>query len=73
MLEKINRLKYIHYLIRIENTGSLKELAKKLEISRSTCAEYIRLLRDIGAEIYYSHARRSYIYGQKKEFVFGSL
>ena len=71
MLEKINRLKYLDYLIQIENTGSMEELAEKLSISRSTCGEYIRLLRDIGASIYFCHSRRSYKYEKKRQFVFG--
>jgi len=71
MLQKIDRLIYMDYLIRIEGTGNMKLFAKKLNISRSTCGAYLKLLRDMGGKISYCHSKGSYKYEEIKQFIIG--
>lgn len=73
MYKQIERLKYMDYLIRIESTGSMKEFALKLNISRSTCGEYLRFLRELGAGIHYCPYRKSYKYEAPTRLVIGFL
>lgn len=73
MHKQIERLKYMDYLIRIESTGSMKDFARKLEISRSTCGEYIRFMRELGAQIIYCPYRKSYKYEKSGRLVIGFL
>ncbi len=71
MIKQIERLKYMDYLIRIEGTGNMKSFADKLGISRSTCGEYLRLLRDMGGEIEYCRVRSSYKYSKPTRMIIG--
>ena len=49
-------------LIRRKATGTSKDFAKKLNISRSTLMEYIDFLKKMGAPIAYDKFRNSYYY-----------
>ncbi len=71
MFKKIERLKYMDYLIRIEGTGDMEEFARKMSISHSTCGEYIKILRGMGAKIDYCRYKNTYKYSEPVEFFIG--
>lgn len=71
MLKKINRLRYMDYLIRIQGTGNLAEFASKINTSRSTCGEYLRLMRELGGKIRFNRYKNSYYYTESSDFIIG--
>lgn len=62
ILDVVDRLSRIDDLIRNKKTGSSAELAKTIRLSRSHIFNYLDYLRDIGIEINYNKAARSYEY-----------
>ena len=62
ILDVVDRLSRIDDLIRNKKTGSSAELAITIRLSRSHIFNYLDYLRDIGIEINYNKATRSYEY-----------
>ena len=58
----INRFKKIDILIQQNKTGTSIELSKKLDVSERTVKEYITIMKEYGAPIYYDRRLNSYIY-----------
>ncbi|MCH7400788.1 HTH domain-containing protein [Belliella kenyensis] len=56
------RLEYLDELIRKKATGSPKQLAKKFDVSERTIYDYINILRELDAEIFYCSICESYMY-----------
>lgn len=64
----INRFKTIDRLIQKKATGSPKELANRIGVSRRTVIEYIAVMKDLGAPIYFSKSKISYCYKVEGSF-----
>ncbi|MFT3823007.1 MAG: HTH domain-containing protein [Chitinophagaceae bacterium] len=62
--EFLLRLQRIDHLIRIKNTGTPAQLAKRLGVSERTVYEYLNLMKDFGAPIKFNNYRQSYYYDQ---------
>jgi predicted DNA-binding transcriptional regulator YafY len=62
MLKYVDRLKKFDYLVRHSMTGSPKECAKKLEISRSRFYEFLDDLKLMNVPLEYNRASKSYLY-----------
>lgn len=62
LLKYLNLLRHIDRLISKKSTGSPNELAKKLNVSRSTALEYLKEMKEEGFPIKYDKARTSYYY-----------
>ena len=58
----INRLKIIDQLIKLQATGSPKQLAEKLEISERQIYNYLDNLRELGADLKFDKLKNSYVY-----------
>ncbi len=71
LLRSIERLKRMDDLIKKEATGTSKEFAEKLGISRSMLMENLNEMKDLGAEIAFCSLRRSYYYTNKFSVVIG--
>lgn len=71
LLHQIKRIERIDQLIRMKATGSPKELAKRLEISRSTLYNILDFMKTQGVEIYYCAERQSFCYKKDVYFCFG--
>jgi len=56
-------------LIYHESTGTPEEFAQKLEISKRSLYNYLKILKDFGAEIRYNQHRRSYEYANQKRLL----
>ncbi len=59
LLERIRR---IDELIASKATGTPKQFARKLQISKSTLYEILKVLKDLGAPIVYDTERSTYVY-----------
>jgi predicted DNA-binding transcriptional regulator YafY len=69
--ECIERIERLDILIRLENTGTPKELSNRLNISERQIYRSIERMRNLGAEIVYSKYKQSYIYVKPVKFNFG--
>ena len=61
-IKNLERLQLIHSLIKIENTGSPSELAKRMRISERLVYNLIEQLRDYKTSISYNRGRKTYYY-----------
>ena len=61
-LKQLERLKKMHQLIKIGNTGTPKEFANKLKISESQLYNILEDLKEKGFPIQYSRSIKSYTY-----------
>jgi hypothetical protein len=60
LFQQIDRMKYIHYLVRAEATGDPDSFAKKLNLSRRQLYNLLGEFSDFGAEIKYSRIRQTF-------------
>lgn len=60
--DHINRIKRLHALIRHKATGTPKDLADRMDVSRSTLFRHLDDLRSLGAPIAYEKDRQTYYY-----------
>lgn len=65
----IQRLKTIDLLIQKKNTGNAAVLAQKLKVSERTIKEFISVMKELGAPIYYNRKACSYCYAKNGRFV----
>ena len=61
-----NLLRRMDGLIHLKSTGTPEEFAQKLEISKRTLYNYLKILEDLGADIHFNKLRRSYEYTNEK-------
>ncbi|MEM8527240.1 MAG: HTH domain-containing protein [Bacteroidota bacterium] len=71
LLEDLKRIERVDRLIRLKATGSPKELAVRLGISKRSIYNIIENMKAMGASIYYCHRQRSYCYERELEFIYG--
>jgi len=69
LLTQIRRLERLDQLIRMKATGTPKELAKRLEVSRSTLYNILEFIKTQGVEVYYNAERQSFCYKTEVYFV----
>ena len=71
MAEKqFDRFRRMHKLINAESTGTPKEFADKLHVSRSHLYNLLRELKERGAHIKYLPHRQTYCYTSEYELDF---
>jgi len=70
-LEKIQTIERIDQLIRMKATGSARDLAKKIGVSKSTLYEILETMKLMGAHIKYSSSKKSYYYETDKILAIG--
>lgn len=73
LLECIDKIKRLDYLIKNERTGTPKELAEKFEISERQIYILIEFMRNQGARIVYCRIKQTYIYTIPVIFKFGFI
>ncbi len=61
-IEKLERLKRLHGLIKQESTGTAPELGRRLRISRRQVYRDMEELEQMGGEIGYSGWRKTYYF-----------
>ncbi|NDV83444.1 HTH domain-containing protein [Bacteroides sp. 51] len=67
-LQRLETIQKVHELIQSEKSGSSSSISKGLNIPHRTIQRYIQELRDLGANIQYDTARKTYYY--MNDFVF---
>lgn len=70
-LEKLNTIQRIDQLIRLKATGSARDLASRINVSKSTVYEILDVMKIMGAEIEYCPKRKSYYYLSDKTLAIG--
>jgi biotin operon repressor len=73
LLKYIERLEQMDQLIRMKATGSSKEFADKLGISRILMMQELNVLKELGADIAYDKKRQTYYYKKRMKLFFGFL
>ena len=66
LFQQIDRMKYIHYLIRREHTGNPEHFARKLQLSKRQLFNILEEMRILGLDIRYSKVRETYFYNGDK-------
>tara|TARA_R110001606_G_scaffold397304_1_gene573414 strand:+ start:3921 stop:4238 length:318 start_codon:yes stop_codon:yes gene_type:complete len=61
-LKTLERLQQLHNLITNENTGTPKELATLMQLSKRSIQLLIEQLKDYNAPVRYSRSRKTYYY-----------
>lgn len=64
----IKRFQTIDRLIQKKATGTSEELAVRIGVSRRTLVEFINVMKELGAPIYYCRIRKSYCYEEDGNF-----
>ncbi len=72
-LETGRRIETIDQLIRQKRTGTPKQLAQRLGISKSSMYKSIELMKMLDAPILYCAKNKTYYYSQHCKFTFGFL
>jgi DNA-binding IclR family transcriptional regulator len=73
LIQQLNQLERLDALIRRKATGTPRELARKFAVSERTVYNLLETLRQMGAEIEYSHSRCSYYYTTQMKFSYGFI
>lgn len=66
-IKQIERLQLLNKLVREKRTGSPKELADRLGLSRRQLYAYLEFLKDYGMDIAYSRKTNSFTINNGKE------
>ncbi|MDP4272673.1 MAG: HTH domain-containing protein [Bacteroidota bacterium] len=66
----LQRIERIDQLIRLQATGTPKELANRLSLSESVIYQTLAFMKKYGAPIYYNKYLESYCYEEPCFFVF---
>jgi predicted DNA-binding transcriptional regulator YafY len=64
----IARFKHIDHLINQKATGNAAMLARKLDICERTAKEFIAVMKEFGAPIYFDRVKNSYCYKHAGNF-----
>ena len=67
----VDRLERLHLLIKRKGTGTVDELADKIQLSRRQTLEYISDMKEMGAPICYCKYRRTYYYTRDVKLTVG--
>lgn len=67
----VDRLERLHLLIKRRSTGTVDELAGKIELSRRQTLEYISDMKEMGAPICFCKYRRTYYYTRDVKLTVG--
>lgn len=67
--EQLQRLKRIDQLIRLKATGTANDLAKRLDISRSSVFRLLDDLKGFGAPIIYCRNQKMFMYKESFQLI----
>ncbi len=71
IIKQIELIERIDQLIRIQATGSPRQLAKRLKISKAKLYRIINTMRELNAPVVYDFALQSFKYEKAVGFKFG--
>jgi predicted DNA-binding transcriptional regulator YafY len=64
----IKRFQTIDRLIKTKATGTSSQLGEKLGVSRRTAIEFITVMKEMGAPVYFCKIKNSYCYREDGSF-----
>ncbi len=67
IIEQLERIKYIDYLIHSKTACSLEEISLKVKTSRRQVQNTITLMKNLGAPLKYCHSKKGYYYSEDKK------
>jgi hypothetical protein len=70
LFERLERIKYVDYLIHSKIANSTRSISEKLNTSPRQVANLIREMRQFGAPLKYDRRDRKYYYTENKRFTF---
>jgi len=70
IVKYLQRIERIDQLIRLNATGTPKELAERLGVGETVLYETLALMKQYGAPIYYDKGMQSYYYKEPCTFEF---
>ena len=70
---KLKQLERIDHLIRRKSTGNAKSLASRLDVSERNVYTLLKVMKEMGAPIYFCYIRNSYCYQEDVVFLLGFL
>lgn len=73
LLEKLQQIERVDALIRRKSTGKPTSLATRLETSERCVYDLIKLMKQMGAPIYFCQQRSSYCYEEDVVFSIGFI
>jgi Mn-dependent DtxR family transcriptional regulator len=68
-----DKIKLIDQYIRKKKTGNSKKIAKKLKISERSFFNYLKIMKSMGAKIYFNKSKNRYCYKRKVKFFVGFI
>lgn len=71
LIEKLRLIERIDGLIRRKATGSSRDLARRIGMSKSSVYELISLMQELGAEIEYCNNSKTFYYTENKTLAIG--
>lgn len=73
LLQKLQQIERVDALIRRKSTGTPASLARQLDTSQRCVYDLIKLMKQMGAPIYFCQQRNSYCYGEDVVFSIGFI
>jgi len=73
LLQKLQQIERVDVLIRRKSTGSPASLATRLDTSERCVYDLIKLMKQMGAPIYFCQQRNSYMYQEDVVFSIGFI
>jgi hypothetical protein len=70
IVEQLERIKYIDFLITSKTASSVCEISVKLKLSDRQVVNTIKLMKTLGAPIKYCKRQKLYIYLEDKKFIY---
>lgn len=70
VVEQLERIKYIDFLITSKAANSVYEISVKLKLSDRQVINTIKLMKTLGAPIKYCKRQKFYIYLEDKKFIY---
>lgn len=67
LVKTSNRLEFVNYLLKKKTTGDLETFARRNGLSKRAMTDFLRQMKEMGADIRYDRQRRSYYYGRNGE------
>lgn len=71
LLNKLEMIERIDGLVRRKSTGTPKHLASRLNISERCLFKTLKLMKEMGAPLYYCIARETYVYEYEVSYTIG--
>ncbi len=73
IVEKRALVERMHLLIKRRGTGTPRDFANRLNLSKASLHRHIEIMKELGAPIVYNIRKQSYEYSYDVEFHFGFL